>query len=190
MGYKLTPFSLRHMLYLQALNSPFLSEENKIPTPKDILVLLRICSSTHPSEAFSDVTIGDRIRVAFMEVNPRYFFKALLQIKEYIEVCTTVPKTWEKPDEVQKVKENIPGPLSMATSLMSKLHLKKEEAWEMTLGQAVWYLTAYAVGEGADIKILTTEDESKAKSEREWLEKFQQSQLAKYKDNPNGTTER
>jgi hypothetical protein len=189
MGYKLTPFSLRHMLYLQALNSPFLTME-RIPAPKDVLVLLRICSSTHPSEAFTNVTIGDRIRMARMEVNTAYFFKNLLLIKSYIEACTTVPKTYEKPDDTHKVKENVPGPLSMATSLMSKLHMKKEEAWELTLGQAIWYLTAYAIGEGAEIKILTTEDEEKADAEREWLEKFQQSQLAKYKDNPNGTTER
>jgi len=183
MGYKLTPFSLRHMLYLQALNSPLLAMD-RTPTPKDILVFVRICSSTHPSEAFASATIADHIRIAWMEANGSYFFKNLQLIKSYIETCTTVPKTYEKPASQKKVKENVPGPLSMATALMSKLHMKKEEAWELTLGQAIWYLTAYAIGEGAEIKILTTSDEEKSDAERVWLERFQQAQLAKYKSKP------
>ena len=62
----------------------------------------------------------------------------------------------------------------MAVSLMSGLNMSADEAWSVTVGQAVWYLTAHSIAEGADIRILNTEEESKIPKEREELLKHQQ----------------
>lgn len=123
-----------------------------------------------------------------MDVSIPYFYRRVTLIKEYVEACTTMPKTYEKEDgkNHKNNREGIPPALSIATSLMSKLNMTKDEVWDLTLGQAVWYLTAYAISEGADIKILTTDAEARFDKEREMLINFQKKELAKYKSNPNG----
>ena len=185
MGYKLKPFSLRHMMVLAALDSPFVG--SRPPTcPEDVLVFLRVCSSEHPSQAFRKPTLRDRWRILMMETRTEYFIEQVKAIFEYIETCNSSPKVWTKPEEgnqAEKRRENIPGPLSLATTLMSKMNLSHEEAWNMTLGQTIWYLTAYAVSEGSDIRILTTQEEAKASAEREALIAFQEQMLARIKGN-------
>lgn len=177
-GYKLNPFSLRYAMTLIAINSP-LVDGRPPSTPEHVMMFLRVCSSHHPSEAFRDPTLMDYVRVARLQVDQRYFHKTVMEMLKYMEVCNTCPKVYQKPDaSTTKRSENIPGPLSMVTSLMSKLNMPSEEAWNMTLGQAIWYLTAHAVSEGADIKVLGTEEEERAPAEKEALIKYQEAMRA------------
>jgi hypothetical protein len=190
MGYTLKPFSLRHMLILHAINSPFVSGKNVPTHPEQVLAALRICSGLHPDDAFKSVSILDSFRAARLQLDSRYFVKVVSEIMEYMQTCSSGPAVYTKPDENEKRAENVPGPLSLATSLMSKMGMTHEEAWNMTLGQTIWYLTAHAISEGADIKILTTEAEAKADAERELLLKLNAEVLAKVKEmrrnKPNG----
>ena len=71
----------------------------------------------------------------------------------------------------------------MAVTLMAKLHLTKEEAWTLPVGQAIWYLTVYGIIEGADTKIITTEQEAKMDSEADFLKNLQAEALAKLQSN-------
>jgi hypothetical protein len=191
MGYTLKPFSLRHMLILHAIDSPFVSGKSVPTHPEQVLACLRICSGLHPDDAFKKrVSWLDSFRAARLQLDSKYFVEVVSSIMEYMQICASSPQVYTKPDTTEKRAENVPGPLSLATSLMSKLHMKPDEAWEMTLGQTIWYLTAHAISEGADIKILTTAAEAKADTEREALLKHNAEVLAKVKElrrnKPNG----
>jgi hypothetical protein len=176
MGYKLKPFSLRFMIYLTALDSPFLVGTKPPTLPEDILVFLRVCSSGDPSKAFEKPKLSDYYYSARLGVDMRYFAKIAIEIKQYIEVCCTSPKVYQKEDEVHKTSENVPMPLSFATSLMSRLHMSYEDAWNCTVGQAVWYLTAYSISEGAETKILSTDVEDKSESDLKKLKAYQEAE--------------
>lgn len=190
MGYTLKPFSLRHMLILHAIDSPFVSGKNVPTHPEQVLACLRVCSGMHPDDAFKKVSWKDSFKAARLQLDSKYFVEVVSAIMDYMQVCASGPHVYTKPDTQEKRAENVPGPLSLATSLMSKLHMKPDEAWDLTLGQTIWYLTAHAISEGAEIKILTTEAEAKMDAEREALLKLNQEVLAKVKEmrskKPNG----
>lgn len=117
-----------------------------------------------------------------MQSDIRYFYKAMKDILEYMNESCSAPLVYAKEEKKEKRKENIPSPLVMATALMSRLHMTPEEAWNTPIGQAVWYLTAFSSSEGADVKILSTEDEQRADFEKEFLQKLQAEELAKLKE--------
>lgn len=183
-GYKLKPYNLRHMLYLAAIDSPFVSQKSeKAMTPDALLLALRICSTNDVQGALRQKpTIREQILVGEMMANQDVFAKALHELLDYIGESNSVPVTFEKDTSKKGPKaENAPPALMMAVALMSKLHLTKEEAWTLPVGQAVWYLTVYGITEGAETKILTTEQESKMDSEADFLKKVQADALAKLK---------
>lgn len=181
-GYELKPFSLRHQLVLTALESPITKGDVPGTKPEDILVFLRVCSSDNAFEALGKPTIRDRWRLALMGVNTGYFLSTMAAIHVYMQTCNTTPTVYRK-EENKKTKnhEDVPGVLSMATSLMSRMHMSPTEAWDCTIGQAVWYLTAFSISEGADIRILTTKDEEDAEQQKKELKRLQQEALAKAK---------
>jgi len=181
MGYKLKPFSLRMMLILNALDSPFATGKRLPNCPEDIIIFLRVCSGLHPHDAFKKVTLRDRWLLTKMEISEKFMIQQIHKCMEYISVCNTTPKVVKKSETEEWKRENIPGPLSLASSLM-KMGFTHTEAWELTLGQAVWYLTAYAVSEGAEIKVITTQQEESMEAEEERLRKFQEEVLAKLKE--------
>ena len=182
LGYTLKPFTLEHSLSLEVVESPFVNGKIENAKPEDVLVFLRICSSEHPSKAFRKPTIMDYWRIARMEADLIYLFEAIKKIMEYIEVCCSTPKFYSKENNkiVEVRREGIPLPLTLATTLMSRLGMSKQDAWSTTVGQAVWYATTYSISEGADIKILTTGDEEKSESDLDFLKKLNE-ELSKNK---------
>jgi hypothetical protein len=185
MGYKLKPFSLRHTMTLTALESPIVAADGPRVKPEDIVIFLRVCSSDNAFVALSKPSLWDRWCQARMEVDTTYYFDQLMAINAYIKLCNTMPNTYNKDEGQEKKKENVPVVLGLATSLMSKLNFNKDEAWDCTVGQAVWYLTAYAVSEGADVKIISTQDEAKMESEKEFLARMQKQARERLKKGAN-----
>jgi hypothetical protein len=181
MGYKLKPFSLRHTMTLTALESPIVMGQASMVTPEDIIIFLRVCSSKNAFVALKKPSLMDRWNQARMERDTSYYFDQLMDINEYMKACNTMPSTYKKPDEAEKKKDNVPIFLGLVTSLMSKMNMSTDEAWDCTAGQAVWYLTAYSIGEGAEVKILSTQDEEKMDSEKALLIKMQAESRAKLK---------
>ena len=175
LGYKLKPFTLRHMLYLTALKSPFIDKKPDTGiTPEAVLVLLRVCSSEHPSKAFRRPTIADYWRQGKMESDIEFFYGTVGTVFNYIQTCSSAPEVYKKEDNsLVPKKENLPPALSLATSLMVKLHIPEKAAWETPVGQALWYLTTVAINEGAEIKILSTEDEARAVYEKQVLKELE-----------------
>lgn len=174
MGYKLKPFSLRHTMTLTALGSPIVAGDMPRVKPEDIIIFLRVCSSENAFVALKKPSIWDKWCQARMEINTHYYFDQLLSINAYIKLCNTMPSTYTKEEKEEKKGESVPVVLGLATSLMSKLHFTRDEAWDCTVGQAVWYLTAFAIAEGAEVKIISTQAEAKMNEEREMLIKVQQ----------------
>jgi len=173
MGYKLKPFSLRHTMTLTALGSPIVEGDGPRVKPEDIVIFVRVCAAKDAFVALDKPSLWDKWCHARMEVDTTYYFDQLMAINAYIRTCNTMPNTYTKEDGEEKKKENVPVVLGLATSLMSKLNFTKDEAWDCTVGQAVWYLTAYSIGEGADVKIISTQDEAKMESEKEFLVRMQ-----------------
>jgi len=170
------------MIYLTALESPFLVGTKPPTLPEDILVFLRVCSSGDPSKAFEKPKLSDYYYSARLGVDMRYYAKIAIQIKEYIEICCTSPKVYQKEDVVQNKTENVPMPLAFATSLMSKLNMSYDDAWNCTVGQAVWYLTSYAISEGAETKILSTDVEDKAELDLKKLKEYQEAETKRIRE--------
>lgn len=181
MGYTLKPFSLRHTMTLTALESPIVLGKAHMVTPEDIIIFLRVCSSKNAFVALKKPSLMDRWNQVRMEMETSYYFDQLMAINEYMKACNTMPNTYKKPDAQEKKKENVPVVLGLVTSLMSKMNMSLDEAWDCTAGQAVWYLTAYSIGEGAEVKILSTQDEEKMDGEKAVLEKFQAAARARIK---------
>jgi len=181
MGYELKPFSLRHTMTLTALESPIIVGEASMVTPEDIIIFLRVCSSKNAFVALKKPSLMDRWNQTRMERDTSYYFDQWVAINGYMKHCNTMPSTYTKPDDTEKKKQNVPVVLGLVTSLMSKMNMSADEAWDCTSGQAVWYLTAYSIGEGAEVKILSTQDEEKMDAERAMLSKLQAASRAKLK---------
>lgn len=160
MGYKLNAFSLRHIMTLTAIQSPLIDDNNELVLPEDIIVFLRVCSSKNSFVALKRPTLMDKWNKIRMEVDTAYFFKQFTEIRAYINTCNQAPITYTK-DENKK-SDQVPVVLGLVSSLTSNLHISLDEAWDMTAGQAIWYLTTYALSQGSDIKILTTQQEEKS----------------------------
>jgi hypothetical protein len=186
LGYKLGPFTLRRYMALLAIESPVLTSPAAEISPEDMLIFARICSNKDAFVALKPPTLLDKWKRMRMEVDSAYFVRAVIDSKDYVETGVATPKTFSKDDGVKEFKkENVPSILGLVTSLMSKLNMTPEEAWGCTVGQAVWYLTAYAVSEGAEIRILSTQDEEKIESDRELLQRIQREALARLKKERN-----
>jgi hypothetical protein len=187
-GYKLKPYNLRHMLYLTAIESPFVCEKSdKCMTPEALLLALRICSTNDVQRALKErPTMREQILVGKMMAERDLFTSSLRELLDYIGDSNSVPVVFEKEDKgTPRKAHNAPPPLLMAVTLMAKLHLTKEEAWTLPVGQAIWYLTIYGIIEGAETKIITTEQEAKMDSEADFLKRLQAEALAKLQ-NHNG----
>ena len=183
LGYRVGPFTLRHYLTMLAIDSPILTGEVKDVRPEDVIIFLRICSMDNAFVALKEPTMADKWRQAKLEFNMNLMVRTVITIKEYVGTGLSAPKTFTKEDGVKQFKrENIPGVLGIATSLMARLNMDAEDAWRLTPGQAIWYLTAFAISEGAEIRILTTQEEAKAESEREFLLRKQKEALSFIKE--------
>lgn len=175
LGYKLKPFSLRHGMTLTALDSPLMDGDIAKISPEAVITFLRVCSSETPSVALKKATFSDKRAYAKLQLDSGLFCETVLKIRDYISACNTCPKTYTVKDgKEEKTAENVPYYLSMATALMARLHFSPKDAWECTAGMATWYLTAFAISEGAKVKIVTTDAEAKAADEYAALVKMQE----------------
>lgn len=117
----------------------------------------------------------ERWRYLKIECIPENKQKAFTEFGEYLSQSMSVPKIWTKNNDKSEGKKptNIPETLSLATILMTKFGFSEYEAWNMPFSKAVWYSTSYASQEGAEISIITTEDEEKEGKDLSKLEDFE-----------------
>jgi hypothetical protein len=101
----------------------------------------------------------DRLRIMRMMANPAKFEMLLNSFAGYILV-EDWPKFWEQ----SKAKsgggtKGVPWILSTVAVLI-KSGIDEKRAWEMPECQAIWYSSAFAMHNGADVAIMTPEEEA------------------------------
>jgi hypothetical protein len=155
LGRFVSPFSLLRRVQLQAIESPFVCPDKDI-RPSDLLIAVKICAG----EPISKPTLKDSWYLGRMR-NEAYFVKQLSLFSQYV-LLDAWPKFWEKESKGSS-GSGIPWVLNVVASLM-KNGVSEERAWTMPESQAIWLHSAIAISKGADIKVLTFEEEELIKS--------------------------
>lgn len=151
MGYRLKPWCLKYRLWLTAFGSPFIS--GKDVTPADLLLALKLCSETRVGKA----TWLDRWHIIGMHMRRNAYNRDLRRFMSYTCV-ENWPKFWDKKTSKASNAKGVPWVLQVVTSLIAN-GIDEKRAWEMPECQAIWYNTAFGIAKGADVNILTTEEE-------------------------------
>lgn len=151
LGRKVAPFSLLHRVQLQAIDSPLLRDGSDV-RPADLLVAVKICAG----EPIDKPTLKDSWYLGRMKRSEMYFVRQMVRFSEFV-LLESWPKFWEKKDKSRETS-GIPWPLSVVAGLMRN-GVSEERAWTMPESQAIWLHSAFAVSQGADLKVLTHEDE-------------------------------
>lgn len=158
-GYTLKPFCLRHRLTLVAVNSPLVPGLLRPIYPHDLILAARICSIDDPFEAVSKSRITDVFRDARYKHSKKAFINQLKLWRDYIKDTAQHPLIGGKKQGGKKDR-GVDWTLSVASSLI-EMGFTEEQAWTMPEGRAMFYFFAKAVRMGADIDIVTTEQEDK-----------------------------
>jgi len=85
-----------------------------------------------------------------------YFCDQIDRFSQFVLV-TAWPKFWEKKAKAAE-SSGVPWPLSVVSNLIAN-GIPEERAWKMPECQAIWLNSAFAINKGAELKVLTTEDE-------------------------------
>jgi hypothetical protein len=151
LGRFVSPFCLLHRVQLEAAESPLLRSGADV-RPLDLLVAVKICSG----ERLDRMTWKDSWQVAKMTGNKDYFAEQIDRFAEFVLVHSW-PKFWEKKAKAAETS-GIPWPLSVVSSLIAN-GIPEERAWTMPECQAIWLNASFAISKGAELKVLTSEDE-------------------------------
>jgi hypothetical protein len=150
LGYRLAPFSLRDRVRLHAIDSPFV--EGTGFTPTAVVAALKTCAG----QSLREITIKDKALLARMDCEPEFMQKTIAQFcgRMYVEHW---PKFWET-GKLEQRTSGMPWALSLVATLISN-GVPEERAWTMPEAQAIWMSTAFSAMKGAEVNLMTTEDE-------------------------------
>ena len=151
LGRFVSPFCLLHRVQLEAAESPLLRSGVGI-RPLDLLVAVKVCSG----ERIDKLTLKDSWYLGRMNSNGDYFAEQIERFSNYVLVSAW-PKFWERKSKSMETS-GIPWPLSVVANLIAN-NISEERAWTMPECQAIWLNSSFAVVKGANLKVLTTEDE-------------------------------
>ena len=153
LGRVVYPFCLKHRVRLEAIDSPFISEGKEF-SPSDILVAVKICAE----EPANELTLKDRWHLLRMTTNNLVFTANFLKFIQYVQMSSW-PKFWEKENTTKAdAGGSMPWALNVVSSLIAN-GIPEQRAWEMPECQAVWYSCAFAKRNGAELNVLSTEEE-------------------------------
>ena len=155
LGRSLYPWCLKYRVRLMALDSPLLTGSRGI-TPADLIFACQVCAE----EQLGAIGWRDQLRIVSLENNPAKFERLLEAFAGYILVQDW-PKFWEQ----SKAKaggggdKGVPWPLSIVANLIAS-GIEEKRAWEMPECQAIWLNSALAIRKGADVAIMSPEEEA------------------------------
>ena len=159
LGRNLFPWCLKYRVRLMAFESP-LVVPGKDVTPADLLFACMVCAE----EPLGEVGIIDRLRLSRLNDNPAKFHILLNAFAGYILVDNW-PKFWEQTHKKgQPGNKGIPWPLAVVANLVA-CGIEEKRAWEMPECQAIWLNSALAIRKGADVAIMSPEEEAFIASE-------------------------
>jgi hypothetical protein len=151
LGRFVSPFCLLHRVQLEAAESPLLRSGVGI-RPLDLLVAVKICSG----ERLDKLTWKDSWYLGKMTANGDYFAEQIDRFSKFVLV-EAWPKFWEKKAKHSETS-GTPWVLTVVASLISN-GIPEERAWTMPECQAIWLNSTFAISKGAELKVLTSEDE-------------------------------
>lgn len=151
LGRFVSPFCLLHRVQLEAAESPLLRSGQGI-RPLDLLVAVKICSG----ERLDKLTWKDSWYLGKMNADEGYFSEQVERFSQFVLVDAW-PKFWERKAKGMETS-GIPWPLTVVSSLIAN-GIPEDRAWTMPECQAIWLNSSFAIGNGAQLKVLTTEDE-------------------------------
>jgi hypothetical protein len=154
LGRSLYPWCLKYRVRLMALESPLMDGHREV-TPADIIFACQVCAE----EPLGQVGWRDRLLIMQMSRDPSRFQLMLDAFAEYVLVANW-PKFWEQTAKTKGgTSRGIPWPLAIVANLISN-GIEEKRAWEMPECQAIWLNSALAVTKGADISIMSPEEEA------------------------------
>jgi hypothetical protein len=151
LGRYVDPFSLLRRLQLESIESPFVVPGKDV-RPLDLLIAVKICAG----EPIGKLTLKDRFYLSRLSYSETYFVKQMSRFTEFV-LIESWPKFWEKKAKHANTT-GMPWVLTVVCNLMNH-GVTEERAWTMPESQAIWLHSCFAIGEGADMKVLTKEDE-------------------------------
>jgi hypothetical protein len=142
-----------------AFNSPLITGDRGI-TPSDLIFACQVCAE----EPLGGIGWRDKLRVITLNRNPAKF-EALLKAFSGYALIHDWPKFWEQEGKKSGGDNGVPWPLAIVANLIAS-GIPEQRAWEMPECQAIWLNTVFAMRKGAELKIMTPEEEAFMDSER------------------------
>lgn len=160
LGRSLYPWCLKYRVRLHAFKSPLVDGHRDV-TPADLLFACQVCAE----EPLGEVGMIDKLRLLSLSRDQDKFERTVKAFADYILVQNW-PKFWEQ----SKAKSSgnargVPWPLSIVANLIAS-GIEEKRAWEMPECQAVWLNSALAISKGADVAIMSPEEEAFIASEK------------------------
>ena len=153
LGRLLYPWCLKYRVRLMAFKSPLITGDRGI-TPADLIFACQVCAE----ETLGEIGWRDKIRVITLNRNPAKF-EALLKAFSGYALINDWPKFWEQDGKKSGGDNGCPWPLAIVANLIAS-GIEEKRAWEMPECQAVWLHSVFSMRKGAELKIMTPEEEA------------------------------
>ena len=154
LGRSLYPWCLKYRVRLMAFDSPLLNGSKGI-TFSDLLFACQVCAE---EPLGGKLTLADKVRIIYYGQNPAKFEALLEAFAGYILVQDW-PKFWEQTKKSSGGSKGVPWPLAIVANLITN-GIDEKRAWEMPECQAIWLNSALAISKGADVAIMSPEEEA------------------------------
>ena len=159
LGRSLYPWCLKYRVRLMAFKSPLITGERGI-TPADLIFACQVCAE----EPLGEIGWIDKIRISALNHNPAKFEALLNAFAGYILIHDW-PKFWEQDGKKRGGDNGVPWPLAIVANLIAS-GIEEKRAWEMPECQAIWLNSVFAMRKGAELKIMTPEEEAYMEAQR------------------------
>lgn len=152
LGKKLKPFCLKHRIFLEGIESPFLQQDKEL-TPTDLIIALKICAD----ESIDGFTLREKWQALVLTLSKTRMAEASLAFVKHINQQASYPKFYDK--KKSQGESALPWQLSILATLI-RSGITYNDALNMPEAKALWLATAFNIHQGAKIDILTTDDEA------------------------------
>jgi hypothetical protein len=153
LGRSLYPWCLKYRVRLMAFKSPLITGERGI-TPADLIFACQVCAE----EPLGELGFWDKLRINRLNNDPVKFERLLKAFAGYVLV-NDWPKFWEQDGKKSGGDNGVPWPLAIVANLIAS-GIEEKRAWEMPECQAIWLNSVFAMRKGAELKIMTPEEEA------------------------------
>jgi len=154
LGRSMYPWCLKYRVRLMAFESPLMDGSRDVK-PSDIIFACQVCAE----EPLGQIGWRDKLLILQMSRDPSRFQLMLDAFAEYVLVANW-PKFWENTAKTKgDNSRGIPWPLSIVANLTAS-GIDYKQAWEMPECQAIWLNSALAISKGADVAIMSPEEEA------------------------------